>query len=95
MAAWLMKTELMINDNNAAETGLLELSKAIVRKPYPSVERLRDMQRVMSAAKPTVSGVSIEALIHGGVVRKLDEEGFIDRTYAAYASDIQVSATDT
>jgi ABC-type nitrate/sulfonate/bicarbonate transport system substrate-binding protein len=86
LALEAMKAELMINDTNAAEIGLLELAKAIVQKPYPSVERLSDMQRVMSAAKPTVSGVSIQDLIHDRVVRKLDEEGFIDRTYAAYAS---------
>ncbi len=81
-----MKAELMITDNVVAEIGLLELSKVVARKPYPSVERLCNMQRIMTASKPTVSGVSIKDLVHDRVVRKLDEDGFIDRTYASYAA---------
>jgi ABC-type nitrate/sulfonate/bicarbonate transport system substrate-binding protein len=81
-----IKAELMITDSGAAESGLLELSNNVVRKPYPSLERLCDMQRVMSALKPKVLRVSIKDLIHDQVVRKLDHDGFIDRTYAAYAA---------
>jgi hypothetical protein len=80
-----IKAELMIADSVAAEIGLLELLKAVARKPYPSVERLCDMQRIMSANDPAVRGVSIKDLIHDRVVRKLDEDGFIDGTYASYA----------
>jgi ABC-type nitrate/sulfonate/bicarbonate transport system substrate-binding protein len=81
-----MKEELMISDNVAAEIGLLELSKVTVRKPYPVVGRLCNMQRIMSASKPTVSRVSIKDLIDDRVVRKLDEDGCIDRIYASYAA---------
>ena len=80
-----IKAELMISDNVAAESGLIELSKIIVRKPYPPVDRLCDMQRVMSVKRPTVSRVSIKDLIHDHVVRKLDENGSIDRIYGSYA----------
>jgi ABC-type nitrate/sulfonate/bicarbonate transport system substrate-binding protein len=79
-----IKAELMITDGGAAESGLLELLNTVVRKPYPSVERLCDMQRVMSAGKPDVLRVSIKELVHDRVVRKLDQDGFIDRIYAAY-----------
>jgi ABC-type nitrate/sulfonate/bicarbonate transport system substrate-binding protein len=82
----VMKAELMVSDNVAAESGLLELSKVIVRKPYPVVDRLCDMQRIMSASKPIVSRVSVKDLIHDGMVRKLDENGFIDRIFASYAA---------
>jgi NitT/TauT family transport system substrate-binding protein len=81
-----MKAELMISDNVAAESGLLELSKVLVRKPYPAVDRLCDMQRVMSASRPTVSRISVKDLIYDCVVRKLDEDGSIDRIYASYAA---------
>jgi ABC-type nitrate/sulfonate/bicarbonate transport system substrate-binding protein len=81
-----MKAELTISDNVAAEIGLLELSKIIVRKPYPSVDRLCDMQRVMLVSRPTVSQVSIKDLIYDRAVRKLDAEGSIDRIYASYGS---------
>jgi NitT/TauT family transport system substrate-binding protein len=81
-----MKAELMITDDVAAEMCLLELSKVVARKPYPSVERLCHMQRIMSASNPTVSRVSIKDLIDDRVVRKLDEDDFIDRAYASYAA---------
>jgi ABC-type nitrate/sulfonate/bicarbonate transport system substrate-binding protein len=81
-----MKGELMISDDVAAEIGLLEFSEVIVRKPYPQVGRLCNMQRIMSASKPNVSQVSINDLIDDRVVRKLDEEGCIDRIYASYAA---------
>jgi ABC-type nitrate/sulfonate/bicarbonate transport system substrate-binding protein len=82
-----MKEELTISDNVAAESGLLELSKIVVRKPYPAVDRLCDMQRVMSASRPTAARVSIRDLIYDRLVRKLDEDGSIDRIYASYATD--------
>jgi len=79
-----IKSELMLTDTVAAERGLVELSKVIARKPYPSIERLHNMQRVMSLSKPVVSGVVIEDLVDSRFVRKLDENRFIERTYAAY-----------
>jgi NitT/TauT family transport system substrate-binding protein len=80
-----MKGELTISDDVAAEIGLLELSKIIVRKPYPSFDRLCDMQRLMLASRPIVSRISIKDLIYDHVVRKLDENGSIDRIYDSYA----------
>jgi ABC-type nitrate/sulfonate/bicarbonate transport system substrate-binding protein len=81
-----MKAELMISDDVAAEIGLLELAKVVVRTPYPAVDRLCDMQRIMSASRPTVSRVSIKDLIYDHLVHKLDEDGSIDRIYASYAA---------
>jgi ABC-type nitrate/sulfonate/bicarbonate transport system substrate-binding protein len=78
-----IKTELMITDDAAAEDGLLQLSKVIVRKPYPSAERLRNMQRIMSIADPKALEVDVTDLIDSRFVKKLDENGFIDGAYAA------------
>jgi NMT1/THI5 like len=79
-----IKAELMITDNFVGELGLVELSKVVARKPYPSIERLSNMQRIMLATKPMVSGLSIKELIHDGIVHRLDRSGFIDRIYASY-----------
>jgi ABC-type nitrate/sulfonate/bicarbonate transport system substrate-binding protein len=79
-----IKAELKLTDNKAAEAGLMELVSSIVRRPYPSAERLLEMQGIMSASHPKVRSVSIKELVHDQVVRKLDQNGFIDRTYAAY-----------
>jgi len=78
-----IKTELMIVDDAAAEEGLRQLSKIIVRKPYPSAERLRNMQRIMQIADPKAIGVDVTNLIDSRFVKKLDESGFIDAAYAA------------
>ena len=78
-----IKTELMITDNAAADAGLLQLSKVIVRKPYPSAERLLNMQRIMSIVAPTAMNVKVTDLIEDRFVKKLDESGFIDAAYAS------------
>jgi ABC-type nitrate/sulfonate/bicarbonate transport system substrate-binding protein len=77
-----MKTQLSVSDA-AAENGLSELSKILVRKPYPSVERLRNMQRVMAAVDPRAAAFDVTASIDDRFVRKLDQAGFIDRVYEA------------
>ena len=56
---------------------------APVRKPYPSVENLRNMQRVMRIADPKAAEVDVTSLIDYRFVKKLDESGFIDAVYAA------------
>jgi len=78
-----IKSELNIVDDAAAEAGLLQLSRIIVRKPYPSVENLRNMQRIMRTADPKAAEVDVAALIDDRFVKKLDESGFIAATYAA------------
>jgi hypothetical protein len=76
-----IKSQLKVTSDAAGEDGLTELSKIIVRKPYPSVERLRNMQRVMKAADPKAAEVDVAALVDGQFVRKADQEGIIDRAY--------------
>jgi ABC-type nitrate/sulfonate/bicarbonate transport system substrate-binding protein len=78
-----IKTELKIVDDTAAEAGLLQLSRIIVRKPYPSAENLRNMQRIMRIADPKAAEVDVTGLIDERFVKKLDESGFIDAVYAA------------
>jgi hypothetical protein len=74
---------LKIVDDAAAEAGLLQLSRIIVRKPYPSVENLRNMQRIMRIADPKAADVDVTDLIDDRFVKTLDEKGFIDAAYAA------------
>jgi hypothetical protein len=49
------------------------------------LEGLRNVQRLMQSTNPRVGEVKIEEVIDRGLVRKLDENGFIDRMYNAYA----------
>jgi ABC-type nitrate/sulfonate/bicarbonate transport system substrate-binding protein len=79
-----IKSGLNITDEAAAVSGLKELSNVVARKPYASIDRLCEMQRLMLTAKPQVQDVSIDDLVDDTFVRKLDESGFINRIYAEY-----------
>lgn len=77
-----IKRELKISSDAAADEGVAELAKIIVRTPYPSPERLRNMQRVMKLADSKAAEVDVASLIDDRFVRKADQEGIIDRAYA-------------
>jgi len=79
----IMKT-FKFTDPLAAEEDYQAFLLAALRKPYPSVERLRNMQRIMSLHEPKVLNVRVEDLIEDRFVRKLDESGVIDRLYSTY-----------
>lgn len=79
----IMKT-FKITDPVAAEEGYQQFLLGSVRKPYPSVERLRNMQRIMAIHDPKVLNVRVEDLVEDRFVRKLDESGVIDRLYSTY-----------
>jgi ABC-type nitrate/sulfonate/bicarbonate transport system substrate-binding protein len=70
-------------DAAAAEEGYADLHRAMDRKPYPSPEGLRNVQRLMALRSPKVGELKIENVIDSRIIRKLDESGFIDRAYAA------------
>jgi ABC-type nitrate/sulfonate/bicarbonate transport system substrate-binding protein len=57
---------------------------ALNRRPYPAIERLKSVQKVMAIHEPKVLDVRVEELIADHFVRKLDESGAIDRLYSTY-----------
>jgi ABC-type nitrate/sulfonate/bicarbonate transport system substrate-binding protein len=77
-------TELRVTDSAAAQDSLHQLSLVLTRKPYPSLERLRNMQRIMSLHDSRVLEVDIDKLIDDTFVRKLETSGFIDSIYGEY-----------
>lgn len=79
-----IKFTLAIRNDSAAEKALGDFRAAIAIRPYPTVERLGQMQRMMAAPRPAVTAVSIPALIDDSIVRKLDEDGYIDRLLTNY-----------
>jgi NitT/TauT family transport system substrate-binding protein len=66
-----------------AEEGYQDLLKGVDRKPYPSLEGLRNVQRMLKPRNPKIGEVKTEEVIDARIMRKLDESGFIDRVYAA------------
>ena len=78
-----MMKNLRMTDPAAAENGYQDHLLTLNRKPYPSLEGLRNAQRLMALQNPKIATVKVEELIESRFVRKLDESGFIDRLYSA------------
>jgi ABC-type nitrate/sulfonate/bicarbonate transport system substrate-binding protein len=75
--------EYKLSDPAAAERGYQDLSN-INRKPYPTVDRLPNLQKVMAFYEPKVATLRVEELIEDRIIRSLDENGVIDRLYSSY-----------
>lgn len=70
-------------DAAGAEDGYLDLIRGVDRKPIPSVEGLRNVQRLLQKRNPKVGELKVEDLIDARITRKLDESGFIEKAFAA------------
>jgi hypothetical protein len=75
---------LKISDPALAARGYEDLLQATDRKPFPSLEGLRNVQRLMKLQNPAVAGLKPENLIDGKLMKELDESGFIDQLYSTY-----------
>ena len=74
------KSALNITDAATAAQNLRELR----RKPYPRLDTLKRMQRIMGTHDRRVLDVALERLIDDRFVRALDETGAIGRMYGRY-----------
>ena len=79
-----MMRRLQINDPAVAEEGYQDYLTSVERKPIGSLDGLRNIKRLMATINPKVAGVKIEELMDNRLVKKLDDNGFIDRVGAAY-----------
>jgi NitT/TauT family transport system substrate-binding protein len=75
---------LQIDDPKVGEEGYQDLLTSIERKPFPSLEGLRNIRRLMATQNPKAANVTVEELIDTRLIRKLDENGYMDRVAAAY-----------
>lgn len=75
---------LQIDDPKVGEEGYQDLLTSIERKPFPSLEGLRNIRRLMATQNPKAANVKIEDLIDARIIRKLDENGFIEKVAATY-----------
>ncbi len=76
-----MMKNLRTSDLAAVEEGYQDQILTMNRKPYPTVEGMRNAQRLMSMQNPKIGSVKIEEIIDARFVKKLDESGFIDALY--------------
>jgi NitT/TauT family transport system substrate-binding protein len=75
---------LQIDDPKVGEEGYQDLLTSIERKPFPSLEGLRNIRRLMATQNPKAANVRVEELIDTRLIRKLDENGYMDKVAAAY-----------
>lgn len=78
----LLQRRLRVSASEAEE-GFKDMAFGLDRKPYPSLEGLRNIQRLMKLRNPKVENTKVEELVDDRILRKLDESGFIDRLYNA------------
>ena len=78
----MLARRLRVDQRGAEEAyrGALEM---LDRKPYPSVEGLHNVRRMLARSNPKMAAIQVEDLIDTRILRKLDESGFIDALYSA------------
>jgi len=73
--------KMKIADPATAEEGYQDLLTGNEKKPYPSVDALRNVQKLMASMNPKVAGLKPEEIAEPRIIRRLDESGFIDSLY--------------
>jgi NitT/TauT family transport system substrate-binding protein len=74
---------MKISDRFIAEEGYREMARELEKKPYPSVEGLRNIQRLLAGGNPKIALIKVEDVVDSRFMRKLDESGFIARLYTS------------
>ena len=85
VVATIMK-RLKLNDTGSAEEGYLDVINGVERKPFPVVDGLRNIQRLMKIRNPAIEKFKVEEMIDDRILKQLDASGFIDglaKTYPA------------
>jgi NitT/TauT family transport system substrate-binding protein len=76
--------KLGLTDPAALEEGYQEILTGLDRKPYPSLEGMKNIQRLAKIREPRLANINVENLVDDSLMRKLDASGFIDRAYGSY-----------
>jgi NitT/TauT family transport system substrate-binding protein len=75
---------LKISDAAVAEQGYRDLVAISDQRPYVSPEGMRNVQRLLKIQNPVIGNLKIEEIIDNRPLKKLEDTGFLQRTYAAY-----------
>ena len=75
---------LKLSDPALAEEGYMDIVKDFDRKPYPSLEGLKNMQRLLAMQNPKLADVNPTNLMDSSILRKLEDSGFFAQLQARY-----------
>ncbi|MGZ9262343.1 MAG: hypothetical protein ACXW6V_22980, partial [Candidatus Binatia bacterium] len=67
-----------------AEEGFVDMLIGMDKKPFPSMEGLRNIQRLMKQRNPKMANIKVDDLVDDQILRRLDESGYIDKLFAAH-----------
>lgn len=79
-----LKKRLRVSSPAFLEEVYNDIVQGLERKPYPSIEGLKNIQRLSKSQNPRLAQLKVEDIVDERFVRKLDESGFIGRLYASY-----------
>ena len=68
-------------DPEKADRAYRDLLPKVERKPYPNLEAMAAMMQVLGETNPKIAPLKPEQLVDASILRKLDQEGFIDQLY--------------
>ena len=75
-------------DSSSAEDAYQDLLRGVDRKPVPSLEGLRNVQRLLKMRNPKIGEIKAEDIIDNRIMRKLEDSGFIERVYSTYGAKL-------
>jgi ABC-type nitrate/sulfonate/bicarbonate transport system substrate-binding protein len=75
---------LKLSDPSIAEEGHAEVIKEFDPKPYPSLEGLKNMQRLLAMQNPRLADINPANLMDTTFMRRLEESGFFAQLQARY-----------
>lgn len=79
----LISKRLRITTQEAQE-GYKDMLLGLDSRPFPSVDGLKNIQRLMKSRNPRMAELKVEDLIDDSFMRKLEESGFMDGLYRKY-----------
>lgn len=79
----LLQRRLGVSEREAEE-GFVDMLIGMDKKPFASLDGLRNIQRLMKLRNPKLANVKVEDLVDEQILRRLDESGFIDKLFVTY-----------
>ncbi len=79
----LLQRRLHVSEKEAEE-GFVDMLIGMDKKPFASMDGLRNIQRLMKQRNPKMAGIKVEDLVDDQILRRLDDSGFIDKLFAAH-----------
>jgi len=78
----LIMKKLRLKDIVTAEEGYHDAVRTMSRRPYPAIEGMRNVQRLLKTQNPRIGDVNIDDLVDNRYIRRLEASGFFEQIYA-------------